>query len=747
MRFSHRQKGQGLLEFALVLPVLLMITFLLIETGRVFHAYVTVQNAARMAVRYAVTGQTKTEAEMSLPGWTGEPDRVASIKDVAYQETRGLDRQHVYYDADSCRYGRDEPRTLIICVWGPDDDEDGEPDIDNPGGPGERVVVDVRYNLEIITPLLSSITPDVTLTGRAEMINEGFGLTGQSHGGVLPPTLPPIPTSGPTPTFTPTPTETATPTETPTPTYTPTFTPTPEPLSIDEPVNAGDTVVTGVGEPGQRITLRDINDASVTASTVIRADGTFTFDLSGVAPEGLVAGHTIVVQGYGHQDTALVQGDTPTPTLTFTPTSTPTFVPEYEQYVNVGTGSGRCGDIDWLGVTWEADQAYSSGSWGSTGGTTGDSRPSCPGQDWFRDLNGDLLPDAGNDLFRCRRYGRDFSYTFDNVPDGTYEIVLGFAEGWNNPGRRYFDVFIEGVRVLDNFDIAATFGRCRAGYQNFTVNVSDGQLNIRFLGNQGGTDRNALVQAIGITQVAPPTPTPTPTTAPPDLVITHFSAEPTGVISVTDPITFTVVVANQGEMAAGNLFWVDLYDTRDTITPTLDTLRGVGSFQWRGVSYLGAGQSITLTIPHDLGFLEPDYHQIYAWVDSYEQIMESREDNNVAGPLEVPVSSGGELPPPTPTDTPTPPSAGSISGVTMLWDSIDLVPIGRATVILMQGGSTVAETISDDDDGTYRFDGVAPGTYNVWGEIVVDGLLYYDMVSGVEVVAGQETTEVVLILE
>jgi hypothetical protein len=739
MRFFDRQKGQGLLEFALVLPVLLIITFMLIEVGRIFQAYVTVENAARTAARYAVTGQTKIEDEMALPGWSGEPDRVASIKDVAYRNTEGLIRRYVYYnDVDSCKYGRDEPSALIICVWGPGEWDDA-------GGPGDSVEVMVVYNLELLTPLVSSALRNVTLTGRAQMINEGFGLTGVSHGGVLPPTLAPIPTMGPSPTPTSTPTETATPTETPTPTHTPTNTPTPMLLTISEPVISGSTVVTGTGQQGQTISLRDLSDANVAATTVVEADGSFTFDLSSIIPEGLVAGHTIVVQGYGQQDTALVQGATPTPTSTATPTLTPTpFEPAYEQYVNVGTGSGRCGDIDWLGVTWEADQAYTPGSWGATGGSTDDSRaPNNPCRRHFRDSEGNYLPDEGDDLFRCRREGRDFSYTFDNVPAGTYEIVLGFADGWNDPGDRYFDIYIEGSRVLDNFDISNTFGRCRAGYQHFTVNVADGHLNIRF---EGGPGRNALVQAIGITQVAPPTPTPVPTVAPPDLVITHFSAEPTGVISVTDPITFTVVVANNGELSASNLFWVDLYDTWETVTPTLETLRGLVSFQWRGVSYLGAGQSITLTIPHDSGFSEAGYHQIYAWADSYEQIVESIEDNNVSGPISVPVSSEGVVPVPTPTDTPTPPTHGSISGVTMIWDGAIMVPIGRATVTLMEGATIVADTTSDAENGTYRFDGVAPGTYTVLGEAVIDGLLYYDVVSDVIVVAGVETTDVDLIL-
>ncbi|MCR4405960.1 MAG: malectin domain-containing carbohydrate-binding protein [Anaerolineae bacterium] len=733
MSFLKKQKGQGLLEFALVLPVLLITTFLIIETARVFQAYVTVQNAARAAARYAITGQDKTAAEMSLPGWSGDPDRVASIKDVAYRESLGIPIRYVDYMYPYPHY--DQPGALVIRIFGPP--SEGNPSgEDDAGGPGDRVVVEVDYNLEILTPFLSSIRQSVRLTGRAEMINEGFGLTGQSHGGVLPPTLPPIPTLGPTATPTDTPTPTGTPTETPTPTYTPTFTPTPLPLAISEPVLAGSTVVTGTGQPGQTITLRDINDASVTATTVIRADGTFTFNLSGVAPEGLVAGHTIVVQGYGRQDTALVQGVTPTPTLTATPTP---FVPAYERYVN----TGLCGSVSYEGHTWEADRAYTAGSWGYTGSSVGGDTS---GQTYtVRDSAGNPLPDPGQTLFKCRRYGTDFGYRFDNIPNGTYDVVLRFIEHqYNRTNRRRFDVSIEGSQVLDNFDIFAAAGNRQYVVvdRQFTVSVADGQLSIDFHSRL----RDALVQAIGIIQHAPPTPTPTPTTAPPDLVITHFSAEPTGVISVTDPITFTVVVANNGQLAAGNLFWVDLYDTMNPVTPTLDTLRGMVSFQWRGVSYLGAGQSITLTIPHDSGFIEAGYHQIFAWADSYEQIVESNEANNVSGPISVPVSSGGVVPVPTPTNTPTPPTAGSISGVTMIWDGSYLVPIGRATVTLMQGSTIVAETISNAANGTYRFDGVAPGTYTVLGEAVIDGLLYYDAVPGVVVVAGMETTDVDLIL-
>jgi TadE-like protein/PA14 domain len=52
-----RRRGQSLVEFALTLPILLLLIFGIIEFGRLFQAWVTIQNAARTAIRYAVTGQ------------------------------------------------------------------------------------------------------------------------------------------------------------------------------------------------------------------------------------------------------------------------------------------------------------------------------------------------------------------------------------------------------------------------------------------------------------------------------------------------------------------------------------------------------------------------------------------------------------------------------------------------------------------------------------------------------------------
>jgi hypothetical protein len=50
---KNKQKGQGLVEFALILPVFLLLLLGIIEAARIIWAYMTVQTAVREAARYA----------------------------------------------------------------------------------------------------------------------------------------------------------------------------------------------------------------------------------------------------------------------------------------------------------------------------------------------------------------------------------------------------------------------------------------------------------------------------------------------------------------------------------------------------------------------------------------------------------------------------------------------------------------------------------------------------------------------
>jgi hypothetical protein len=49
---ATRSKGQGLLEFALILPLLLLLIWGVIESGRYLFIYISVTNASREAARY-----------------------------------------------------------------------------------------------------------------------------------------------------------------------------------------------------------------------------------------------------------------------------------------------------------------------------------------------------------------------------------------------------------------------------------------------------------------------------------------------------------------------------------------------------------------------------------------------------------------------------------------------------------------------------------------------------------------------
>ena len=48
-----RSRGQSLVEFALVLPVVLLILLLVVDVGRLFYGWVNLQNAARIGANYA----------------------------------------------------------------------------------------------------------------------------------------------------------------------------------------------------------------------------------------------------------------------------------------------------------------------------------------------------------------------------------------------------------------------------------------------------------------------------------------------------------------------------------------------------------------------------------------------------------------------------------------------------------------------------------------------------------------------
>jgi Flp pilus assembly protein TadG len=60
-RHGRSERGQSLVEFALVLPMLLVVLFAIVDFGRMFQGYVSLTNATREGARMATTGCGKTD--------------------------------------------------------------------------------------------------------------------------------------------------------------------------------------------------------------------------------------------------------------------------------------------------------------------------------------------------------------------------------------------------------------------------------------------------------------------------------------------------------------------------------------------------------------------------------------------------------------------------------------------------------------------------------------------------------------
>ncbi len=135
----------------------------------------------------------------------------------------------------------------------------------------------------------------------------------------------------------------------------------------------------------------------------------------------------------------------------------------YSKYVNCGGNQY----VDSNNQTWNADQAYTSGSWGyDSGGSYSTSHS--------------ISNTSNETLYQSELHSMN-GYKFD-VPNGTYHVTLKFAEiYYNAPGQRVFNVLMENQIVLENFDIYAAAGQYTAIDKDFYVNVGDGQLNIDFI--------------------------------------------------------------------------------------------------------------------------------------------------------------------------------------------------------------------------------------------------------------------------
>jgi len=115
----------------------------------------------------------------------------------------------------------------------------------------------------------------------------------------------------------------------------------------------------------------------------------------------------------------------------------------------------------------------------------------------------DILNTTDDVMYRTARSAPTFNYSIP-VQNGSYNVILHFAELYfgapgkvaGGTGKRKFNVSIEGVTKLTNYDIyAKTGGAVRAVKETFPVTVTDGKMSINFT---SGTANQPIVSAIEV---------------------------------------------------------------------------------------------------------------------------------------------------------------------------------------------------------------------------------------------------------
>ncbi|MEW9550920.1 S8 family serine peptidase [Nonomuraea sp. NPDC050783] len=191
---------------------------------------------------------------------------------------------------------------------------------------------------------------------------------------------------------------------------------------------------------------------------------TVTVSSDGVAPGALRAGRILVKSASGRQPTIEIK--------------VTVVVPKLQVAIDAG---GSKAVTDAAGDAWVADRRYTQGSYGyvATSSRT---------QSTSRTIAGT----TDQALFRTAREGM-LEYRFDGVPAGTYTVELDFAEVKSTQiGKRVFDVLAEGQLAIPALDLALEAGTYTAVSRQYTVRVSDGQLNVRFATRQGAPIVNAI---------------------------------------------------------------------------------------------------------------------------------------------------------------------------------------------------------------------------------------------------------------
>src|SRR5256712_8268485 len=107
-----RRAGQALVETAIGIVLLMLLTFSVVDAGLLFFAYLSLENGVTEATRYAVTGQQASDPANPANRYSRED----SVKLVMRNSTPGLridDGEFAFYDVTHRQPGVGVPNSVI----------------------------------------------------------------------------------------------------------------------------------------------------------------------------------------------------------------------------------------------------------------------------------------------------------------------------------------------------------------------------------------------------------------------------------------------------------------------------------------------------------------------------------------------------------------------------------------------------------------------------------------------------------
>ena len=321
-----KNKAQAMVEFAIVLPILLLLLYGLLEAGRLLFIYSSIVTASRQAVRY---GSASGQGTTFVPRYQD----CAGIRQAAQR----VDYLNAFEDDDiTIQHDTGPGSTPTTFCSGLAADPSFAPTSNN-----SRLVVIIDGNYYPIVPRIVGFLErsDASASGPIQAESARTVLVSVAIQVTVPPSTwqpsSPTATQTRTPTLTPTPTNTSTPTPTNTPvftntpTFTPTFTPSPTVTRTPTVTNTATPAYT----PTRTVTPVACN--GITHGPITKSGNTMSMTISNPYPYAITIQNIFVVWNHdkGHELTddkslmllnaslgsSLFSGTSPGPSLTISP--------------------------------------------------------------------------------------------------------------------------------------------------------------------------------------------------------------------------------------------------------------------------------------------------------------------------------------------------------------------------------------------------------------------------------------------